>query len=78
MSSATFDAKALREACRSFEAKYGIEAFLDAMAEIMQDRLGDHGLNIEFFDDETGDQIGEQGESGGDYRSVQRDRASHR
>ncbi|WP_234890768.1 hypothetical protein [Agrobacterium vitis] len=78
MSSATFDAKALREACRSFEAKYGIEAFLDAMAEIMQDRLGDHGLNIEFFDDEIGDQYGEQGEGCGDNRSVKRDWAGGR
>jgi hypothetical protein len=33
MSSAPFDLKALREACRSLEAKHGIEAFLDAMAE---------------------------------------------
>jgi len=42
------DARALKEACRSFEARYGIEAFLDVMASIMQDRLGDHGLAIEF------------------------------
>ncbi|WP_244432317.1 hypothetical protein [Rhizobium leguminosarum] len=78
MSSATFDAKALREACRSFEAKYGIEAFLDAMAEIMQDRVGGHGLTIDFFDDEIGDQYGERGEGRGDHRSVKRDRAGHR
>jgi hypothetical protein len=70
MSSVAIDAKALKEACRSFEAKYGIEAFLDAMSTIMQERLGDHGLNIQFFDDETGDQNGEPVESGGDHGSV--------
>ena len=42
------DVRALKEACRSFEARYGIEAFLDVMASIMQDRLGDHGLAIQF------------------------------
>lgn len=72
------DAKALKEACRRFEAKYGIEAFLDVIAAIMQDRLGDHGLKIEFFDDEIGGHNEEPGRSGGDHRSVQRDRASHR
>jgi hypothetical protein len=40
------DARALKEACRSFAAMYGIEAFLDVMAGIMQDRLGNHGLAI--------------------------------
>jgi len=35
------DAKALKDSCRNFEAKYGVEAFLNAMAAIMQDRLGD-------------------------------------
>lgn len=70
MKSVALDAEALKEACRSFEAKYGIEAFLDAMSTIMQERLGDHGLNIEFFDDETGDQIEEPVKSGGDHRSV--------
>jgi hypothetical protein len=72
------DARALKEACRRFEVKYGIEAFLDAMAAIMQDRLGDHGLKIEFFDDEIGDHNEEPVRSGGDHRSVQRDRASDR
>lgn len=54
------DAQALGEACRSFEGKYGIEAFLDTMASIMQARLGDQGLSIEFIDDDDGDEIGEQ------------------
>ncbi|NTZ63267.1 hypothetical protein [Agrobacterium tumefaciens] len=72
------DAKALKEASRRFEAKYGIEAFLDAMAAIMQDRLGDQGLTIEFFENEIGDHNEEAVRSGGDHRSVQRDRASHR
>jgi hypothetical protein len=72
------DAKALKDACHNFEAKYGVEAFLDAMAAIMQDRLGDHGLNIEFFDDEIGDHNEKSVRSGGNHRSVQRDRASHR
>jgi hypothetical protein len=44
------DARALKEACRGFEAKYGIEAFLDTMAAIMQDRLGAHGLAVQFDD----------------------------
>lgn len=70
MSSIAIDAKALEEACRSFEAKYGIEAFLDAMSTIMQERLGNHGLNIEFFDDETGGRNGEPVKSGGDHRRV--------
>lgn len=72
------DTRALKEACRRFETKHGIEAFLDAMAAIMQDRLGDQGLNLEFFDDEIGDHNKEPVRSGGDHRSVQRDRASHR
>ncbi|WP_257625486.1 MULTISPECIES: hypothetical protein [unclassified Rhizobium] len=71
-------AKALKDARCRFEAKYGIEAFLDTMAAIMQDRLGDHGLNIEFFDDEIGDHSEEAVRSGGDHRSIQRDRAGYR
>ncbi|WP_198935197.1 hypothetical protein [Pararhizobium arenae] len=63
------DAKALEEACRSFEAKYGIDAFLNTMAAIMQDRLSEHGINIEFFDDGIGDRNTEQSERGGDHRS---------
>jgi hypothetical protein len=78
MSSAAFDKKALEEACRHFEAKYGVEAFLDTMAAIMRDRLGDHGLDIEFFDDEIEDSDEKQGEGGGDHRSVQRNWAGHR
>jgi hypothetical protein len=78
MSSLSFDAKALKAVCRDFEARHGIEAFLDTIAGIMQDRLGDYGLNIELFDDEIGDENGEQAECGGDHRSVQRYRASQR
>ncbi|MCW1411930.1 permease [Rhizobium sp. 1AS11] len=70
------DAAALKEACRDFEAKYGIEAFLDTMAAIMRDRLGAHGLNVTFDDDEGGDQNEEPKEGGGDHRSLQRHRAS--
>lgn len=44
------DARALKEACRDFEARYGIMAFLDVMTGIMQDPLGDHGLAIQFDD----------------------------
>jgi hypothetical protein len=59
------DARALREACCSFEAKHGIEALLDSMAAIVQDCIREHGLNVEFFEDEIGRQNGEQGERGG-------------
>ncbi|MEZ2223516.1 permease [Rhizobium sp. RCC_161_2] len=50
------DARALKEACRDFEARFGIEAFLDVMAGIMQDRLGDHGLAIQFDGSDEGAQ----------------------
>jgi hypothetical protein len=66
------DARKLKEACQSFEAKYGIDAFLDVMAGIMQDRLGAHGLNIEFYDDGVGEDDGEPEEDGGDHRSIER------
>jgi hypothetical protein len=49
------DARALKEACRGFEAKYGVEAFLDTMAAIMQDRLGAHGLAVQFDDSDGSD-----------------------
>ncbi|CAN7628909.1 hypothetical protein [Neorhizobium sp. LjRoot104] len=56
-----------------FESKYGIEAFLDVMAGIMQDRLGDPGFNIESYDDERGDHDGKPEQNGGgDHRSVER------
>jgi len=43
---------ALKEMCRAFEAEHGIEAFLDTMAEVMQERLGAHGLTIRFDEDD--------------------------
>jgi hypothetical protein len=42
------DARALKEACRSFEARHGVEASLNVMAGMMQDRLGDHSLAVQF------------------------------
>jgi hypothetical protein len=44
-------AEELRRACITFEEEHGVEAFLDALALIMQDRLKLHGLEIEFADD---------------------------
>jgi hypothetical protein len=77
MSSASFDTKALKEACHHFEAKYGVEAFLDTMATIMRDRLADHGLDVEFFDDEIADHDEKKREGGCNW-SVPGDRSSHR
>jgi hypothetical protein len=71
-------ARILKEACQSFEAKFGIEAFLDVMAEIIQDRLGAHGLNIEFYDDGVDDDDRKPEEDGGNHRSVERYWASDR
>lgn len=48
------DARALKAACRSFEARYGIEASLNVMAGIMQDRLGDHGVAVQFHGCDAG------------------------
>lgn len=42
------DARALKEACRDFGPRYGVETFLDVMAGIMQGRLRDHGLAVHF------------------------------
>ena len=40
----------LETACRNFEDEHGIDAFLTAMAEIMQRRLLRHGIYAEFED----------------------------
>ena len=69
------DQKTLKEACRMFEVRYGIEAFLDTMAAIMQDRLGGHGLNIQYVEDELGDQDCVQVVGGCDHKGV---RPGHR
>jgi hypothetical protein len=37
----------LERACIEFEDEHGIDAFLEAMAEIMQRRLLRHGLEIQ-------------------------------
>ena len=49
------DARTLKDACHRFETKYGIDAFLDTMASLMQDRLDAHGFKIDFFDEEVAD-----------------------
>jgi hypothetical protein len=40
----------LERVCLDFEDEHGIDAFLDAMAAIMQRRLLKHGLEITFDD----------------------------
>ncbi len=45
------EAKDLKAACRKFEHEHGVEAFLDAIAEIMTDRMAAYGLEVHFFDD---------------------------
>jgi hypothetical protein len=40
----------LKETCRAFEARHGIDAFLETMAEVMQERLAPHGLDLQFDD----------------------------
>lgn len=45
----------LEQACIDFEDEHGMEAFLDAMAEIMQHRLARHGLSLEFAESEMAD-----------------------
>jgi len=40
----------LERACLDFEDEHGIDAFMDAMAAIMQRRLLKHGLDITFDD----------------------------
>lgn len=44
----------LESACRNFEDEHGIDAFLAAMAEIMQRRLLRHGIHAEFEDQVQG------------------------
>lgn len=40
----------LKTACRRFEEEHGVEAFLDAMAELMTERMAVQGLELRFFD----------------------------
>ncbi|MFP3547261.1 hypothetical protein SB748_28005 [Rhizobium sp. SIMBA_035] len=35
-----------------FELEHSVEAFLDAMAEIMTERMAEQGLQLSFFDDD--------------------------
>ncbi|CUX68040.1 hypothetical protein AGR4C_pb30068 [Agrobacterium tumefaciens str. Kerr 14] len=35
-----------------FELEHGVEAFLDAMAAIMTERMAEQGLQLSFFDDD--------------------------
>ncbi|WP_075293203.1 hypothetical protein [Pararhizobium arenae] len=44
--------KDLESACTDFEDEHGIDAFLAAMAEIMERRMSRHGINLS-FDHET-------------------------
>ncbi len=63
----------LENACRTFEAEHGVDAFLDAMAKIMQARLAAHGLNVEFDEaDDNGEDDGRRKEASSDHRSIQR------
>ena len=41
----------LKTACRRFEKEHGVEAFLDAMAELMTEGMAVQGLELRFFDD---------------------------
>jgi hypothetical protein len=41
----------LKTACVNFEHEHGVEAFIDALANIMQDRLRMQGLLLDFSDD---------------------------
>lgn len=45
------DVQDLKTACRRFEKEHGVEAFLDAMAELMTERMAVQGLELRFFDD---------------------------
>jgi len=45
------EADELKAACRKFEDEHGVEAFVDAIAEIMTNRMAAHGLEVKFFDD---------------------------
>jgi hypothetical protein len=45
------DVEDLKTACRIFEKEHGVEAFLDAMAELMTERMAVQGLELRFFDD---------------------------
>jgi hypothetical protein len=58
-------ANELEKACRKYEAEHGIEAFLDAMAVIMQKRMARHGVALNFYD-EAGHDIRD-----GNHRSAQ-------
>jgi hypothetical protein len=63
----------LEEACTTFEAEHGVDAFLEAMAKIIQARLAAHRVNIEFDEaDDEGEDDGRRKEGGGDHRSIQR------
>ena len=42
----------LERACREFEQEHGVDAFLDALAAIMQTRIALQGLDLSFFDDD--------------------------
>lgn len=42
----------LERACREFEEEHGVDAFLDALAAIMQTRMALRGLDLSFFDDD--------------------------
>lgn len=41
----------LKTACRRFEKEHGAEGFLDAVAELMTERVAVQGLELRFFDD---------------------------
>jgi|GEM_PF-2346221 len=47
------DTEDLKTACRRFEQEHGIEAFLDAMAEVMTERMAVQGLELRFFEDDA-------------------------
>ncbi|MBW9091835.1 hypothetical protein JNB91_29075 [Rhizobium wenxiniae] len=45
------DVEDLKTACRRFEKEHGVEAFLDATAKLMTERMAVQGLELRFFDD---------------------------
>jgi hypothetical protein len=49
----------LEAVCTAYEEEHGIDAFLNAMAAIMQRRMARQGLKLEFFDDEEDVSSGE-------------------
>jgi len=38
----------LKQVCREFEREHGIDAFLETMAELMEERMPSHGINVHF------------------------------